>query len=154
MTLRPRRRMRAAAPQQQEPSQRGGGEQLDSAAEESIRLAHRALDRFPDLVRRHKYVAGGAAVAGALVVLASVALARRMSRGESADEAIQGLTEAEIESLHPRDRDDDSDSEAAVEPDDTNAPGAQVTPIAAHANGTNGTNGTSATVHHRDAPGA
>ena len=68
-----------------EPVQRGGGEQIDRAAHESIRLAHRALNRFPELLKRHRYVAGGAAVAGALVVLASVAIARRMLDGESGE---------------------------------------------------------------------
>lgn len=147
MTLRSRRRMRAAAPQQQEPSQRGGGEQIDRAAEESIRLAHRALDRFPDLVRRHKYVAGGAAVAGALVVLASVALARRMRRGETADEAIEGLTEAEIGSLHPRDRDED-DEPASSNEAETNALESPDSPVAMRSNGAN------VTVYHRDQTGA
>lgn len=111
MTLRPRRRMRAA-PEQQEPLQRGGGEQVDVAAETSIRLAHKALNRFPELVRRHKYVAGGAAVAGALVVLASVALARRIRSGQSAEEAVASVTQAEIESLHPRERDEEADPPA------------------------------------------
>ena len=98
-----------------EPVQRGGGEQIDRAAGDSIRLAHRALNRFPDLLRRHRYVAGGAAVAGALVVLASVAIARRMMNGESGEEAADSVTQAEIESLHPRDRDD-------PEPEDATAP--------------------------------
>ncbi len=100
-------------PEAQEPQQRGGGEQLDVAAEESIRLAHRALNRFPDLLKRHKYVAGGAAVAGALVVLASVAIARRMRSGETPEEAAESVTQAEIESLHPRDRDDEEDGSDA-----------------------------------------
>ena len=98
-----------------EPTQRGGGEQIDRAAGESIRLAHRALNRFPDLLRRHRYVAGGAAVAGALVVLASVAIARRMRNGESGEEAADSVTQAEIESLHPRER-DEADSEDATAP--------------------------------------
>ena len=98
-----------------EPAQRGGGEQIDRAAGDSIRLAHRALNRFPDLLRRHRYVAGGAAVAGALVVLASVAIARRMMNGESGEEAADSVTQAEIESLHPRDRDE-------LEPGDATAP--------------------------------
>lgn len=151
MTLRPRRRMRAAAPQQQEPAQRAGGEQIDRAAEESIRLAHRALDRFPDLVRRHKYVAGGAAVAGALVVLASVAIARRMSRGETADEAIEGLTEAEIESLHPRERDEDDDPDAPEAPVEPASVVTQptVAPLAAGSS-----NGASTLNHERDHSGA
>ena len=96
-----------------EPRQRGGGEQIDRAAGESIRLAHRALNRFPELLKRHRYVAGGAAVAGALVVLASVAIARRMRNGESGEEAADSVTQAEIESLHPRER-GESDSEDAT----------------------------------------
>jgi hypothetical protein len=120
MTIRSRRRTRAESAAPHEPGQRRGGEQLDSAAEYSIRLAHRALERFPELVRRHKYVAGGAAVAGALVVLASVAIARRMRRGESAEEAVEGVTPEEIESLHPRERDplpgDDTPEDATTSP--------------------------------------
>jgi hypothetical protein len=112
MTTRPGRGTRADATQN-EPQQRGGGEQLDVAAEASIRLAHRALNRFPELLKRHKYVAGGAAVAGALVVLASVAIARRMRQGETGEQAAERVTRAEIESLHPRDRNLD---EPAPEP--------------------------------------
>ncbi len=140
--------MRAAAPQQVEPQQRAGGEQLDLAAADSIRLAHRALERFPDLVRRHKYVAGGAAVAGALVALASVAIARRMGRGESPDEAIEGLTEAEIESLHPRERDEAPD-DIEAEPAPVDQPSASTaTPKISTSNGA------SASVYDRDPTGA
>lgn len=125
-----------AVPEQQEPLQRGGGEQVDVAAEASIRLAHKALNRFPELMKRHKYVAGGAAVAGALVVLASVAIARRMRSGESAEEAAASVTQAEIESLHPRERDDDDDE------GDTPVP-APITRLA-HTNGVS-TNGSGST---------
>lgn len=89
---------------QSEPRQRGGGEQIDIAAHDSIKLAHRALDRFPNLVKRHRYVAGGAAVAGALVALAGVAVARRMRQGQTAEEAVAGVTQEEIESLQGRSR--------------------------------------------------
>ena len=123
-----------AVPEQQEPLQRGGGEQVDVAAETSIRLAHKALNRFPELVRRHKYVAGGAAVAGALVVLASAAIARRMRGGESAEEAAASVTQAEIESLHPRERDDEDEER------DTSPP-PPITRLA-HSNGVS-TNGSS-----------
>ena len=155
MTLRSRRRMRAG---QQEPQQRAGGEQLDVAAEQSIRLAHRALERFPDLVRRHKYVAGGAAVAGALLVLASVAVARRMGRGETADEAIAGLTESEIETLHPRERDEEPGAQDPTAPppasgsapgpaSDSTVPRPEASTLMAGANGTAAPEG-------RDAPSA
>ena len=76
-----------------------GGETIDHVARDSIRLAHKALDRFPDLVRKHKIIAGGAAISSSLVILAGVAIARRMSRGETAEEAVAGLTEEELQQL-------------------------------------------------------
>jgi hypothetical protein len=77
----------------------GGGEALDHAAAEAVRLAHRVLERFPDVVRQHKLFAGGAAVSSALVVLAGVAVARRMQHGASAEEAVEGVTEDELVGL-------------------------------------------------------
>ncbi|MBM4414954.1 MAG: hypothetical protein FJ035_01510 [Chloroflexi bacterium] len=76
-----------------------GGEPIDRAAQESIRLAHRVLDRFPELVRRHKFIAGGAAISTSLVVLAGVAITRRMRDGLSADEAVATVTEEEVQGL-------------------------------------------------------
>ena len=76
-----------------------GGETIDQVARDSIRLAHMALDRFPDLVRRHKVIAGGAAISSSLVILAGVAIARRMRRGETAEEAVAALTEEELQHL-------------------------------------------------------
>ncbi len=76
-----------------------GGDTIDSAAQDAIRLAHRALERFPGLVRRHKFLAGGAAVSSALVALAGVAVARRMVRGQSGDDAVATVTEEELEGL-------------------------------------------------------
>ena len=40
-----------------------GGENIDRSARDAVRLAHDALDRFPDLVRRHKFLAGGGGLA-------------------------------------------------------------------------------------------
>lgn len=76
-----------------------GGDAIDRAAQDAVRLAHRVLERFPDAVRRHMVIAGGAAVSSALVALAGVAVARRMRRGLSADEAVEGVTEEEIVGL-------------------------------------------------------
>ena len=76
-----------------------GGEAIDRTAQEAVRLAHRALERFPDLVLRHKFIAGGAAVSSALVALAGVAVARRMRNGESAEEAVERVTEEELAGL-------------------------------------------------------
>ena len=76
-----------------------GGESIDRTAQEAVRLAHRALERFPELVRRHKFLAGGAAVSSALVALAGVAISRRMGNGESGDEAVERVTEQELAGL-------------------------------------------------------
>jgi len=74
-----------------------GGETIDHVARDSIRLAHKALDRFPDLVRKHKVIAGGAAISSSLVIVAGVAIARRMRKGQSAEEAVADITEDEID---------------------------------------------------------
>ncbi|MEZ4553096.1 MAG: hypothetical protein AB7L91_07620 [Dehalococcoidia bacterium] len=76
-----------------------GGEPIDRTAGEAIRLAHRALERFPDVVRRHKFVAGGAVVSSSLIALAGVAIARRIRAGQSADEAVAGVTAEEVQGL-------------------------------------------------------
>lgn len=76
-----------------------GGETIDHVARDSIRFAHKALDRFPDLVRRHKVIAGGAAISSSLVILAAAAITRRMRSGETAEEAVAGLTEEELQHL-------------------------------------------------------
>jgi hypothetical protein len=106
-----------------EPSQRGGGEQVDRAAEEAIHLAHQALNRFPDLVRRHSFIAGGAAVSSALVVLAGVAIARRMRAGETGAQAVEHVTAEEIETPrsdrphHTSETEESAEAEADSEPD-------------------------------------
>lgn len=76
-----------------------GGESIDRAAHEAVRLAHRALERFPELVRKHKFIAGGAAVSTSLIVLAGVAIARRMRAGQTSDEALASVTEDEMQGL-------------------------------------------------------
>ena len=73
-----------------------GGERLQGAATDAVRLAHRGLERFPDLVKRHKFIAGGAAVSSSLLVLAGVAIARRLRTGQSEEEALASLTEEEL----------------------------------------------------------
>ena len=76
-----------------------GGERLDSIGRNAVKLAFRALDRFPDIVRRHKYIAGGAAISSSLIALAGVAVARRMLGGATADEAVAAVTEEELTGL-------------------------------------------------------
>jgi len=93
-----------------------GGETIDQVARDSIQLAHRALERFPELVRRHKVIAGGAAISSSLVILAGVAVARRMRRGETAEQAIAGLTEEEVQQLERvKRRSKSADQDAAAD---------------------------------------
>ena len=73
-----------------------GGERLQGTASDAVRLAHKALERFPLVVKRHKFIAGGAAISSSLVVLAGVAIARRLRSGQSEEEAIASLTEEEL----------------------------------------------------------
>jgi len=78
-----------------------GGEQVDQLAGDAIRLAHRALERFPEFVRRHRFVAGGAAVSSALIALAGVAIMRRIRAGQTSDEAVALVTVEEIDAASP-----------------------------------------------------
>ena len=81
-----------------------------------MRLAHRALERFPDVVKRHKFVAGGAAVSSALVVLAGVAIARRVRSGQTPEEAVAGMTEEELSGIHLVGREAEATPAASDEP--------------------------------------
>ena len=92
-----------------------GGERLQGAATDAVRLAHRGLERFPDLVKRHKFIAGGAAVSSSLLVLAGVAIARRLRSGQSEEEALASLTEEELTG-HRDERTPWSQDAAADEP--------------------------------------
>ena len=110
-----------------------GGEAIDRAAQDAIRLAHRAMARFPHVVSRNKFIAGGAAVSSALVALAGVAVTRRMRGGASAEQAVQGVTEDELSGLFTGDArrrgrsgEDDAgrDTTNGAGPDDVAEPGA------------------------------
>ena len=94
-----------------------GGERLQGTASDAVRLAHKALERFPQVVKRHKFIAGGAAISSSLVVLAGVALARRLRSGQSEDEAVASLTEEELSGKRVELPSDEKLSETAdVEP--------------------------------------
>ena len=90
----------------QEPTEGGeqasdalGGEQPDSATRHALSLAHRAVDRFPELAGRYRRHAGPVAVASsALVLLAAIAVARRLRLGEHPEQILTSLTPDEIES--------------------------------------------------------
>ena len=73
-----------------------GGERVTGTAGDAIRLAHRALERFPHVVKRHKFIAGGAAISSSLVALAGVAIARRVRSGQTEEEALAAITEDEL----------------------------------------------------------
>jgi hypothetical protein len=75
-----------------------GGERPDSATSQALTLAHRAAEKFPDLAQRYRNFAGPAAVAsGAFVLLAGIAVARRLRRGQEPEEILEQITPQEIE---------------------------------------------------------
>ncbi len=76
-----------------------GGEQVDELAHGVLRLAHEAIERFPEVKRRHMFMASGAAISSALVVAAGVAIMRRVRAGQHPDDAVRDVTEDEIEGL-------------------------------------------------------
>jgi hypothetical protein len=74
------------------------GDQPDGWTQDALKLAHRAIDRFPDLRHRYRRFAGPAAIVSTgVVLLAGIAITRRLRAGESPDEALEGLTSEEIE---------------------------------------------------------
>jgi hypothetical protein len=74
------------------------GERPDPATRRALNLAHRAVQKFPELSGRYKVYAGAAAVvSSAATVMAAVAIARKMKRGMSADRALASLTAADFE---------------------------------------------------------
>jgi hypothetical protein len=82
----------------EELSEQVDGESPDSATRQALNLAHRATEKFPDLVSRYSTFAGRAAVvSGALMALAGVAVARRVRRGQQPEEILDQITPEEIE---------------------------------------------------------
>jgi len=74
-----------------------GGERIEDVAQNAIRLAHKTLDRFPDVKRRHMVVAGGAALSSAIIAAAAVAIVRRVKSGSTEAEAVAEITADELE---------------------------------------------------------
>ncbi|MEX2445827.1 MAG: hypothetical protein WD734_00685 [Dehalococcoidia bacterium] len=91
-------------------------------AYDGIRMAHRVLERFPEARKRHMFIAGGAALSSAVLIGAAMAITRRVRDGQTPEEAVNDITEEEIEGLHllqhrRRKRDDeadDADADAAL----------------------------------------
>jgi len=74
------------------------GEAPDSSTLTALQLAHRAVAKFPELRKRYqKFIGTAAVVSTALIVLASIAVTRRLHRGESAEDILASITPDEIE---------------------------------------------------------
>lgn len=79
------------------------GEVLDGAIKlgqtDAIRLAHRVLERFPEMRKKHMFIAGGAALSSAVLIAAGVAIAKRIRQGQSGAEAAEDITEDELDTV-------------------------------------------------------
>ena len=74
------------------------GERVDAETHRTLRLAHRAIAKFPEMSGKYKAYAGAAAVVSSVATLmGAVAISRKMKRGMSADKALASLTIADIE---------------------------------------------------------
>ena len=75
-----------------------GGEAPDHSALTALQLAHRAVHKFPELTKRYqKFIGTAAVVSTAVIVLASIAVSRRLNHGESPDKILAEITTDEIE---------------------------------------------------------
>lgn len=83
------------------------GERPDAETHRTLRLAHRAVAKFPELKGKYKAYAGAAVVVSSVATLmAGVAINRKMKRGMSGGQALASLTAADIEAaLHVAARD-------------------------------------------------
>ena len=78
--------------------QNGLGEAPDSSALTALKLAHRAVAKFPELTKRYqKFIGTAAVVSSAIIVLASIAVTRRLHSGESEEDILASITPDEIE---------------------------------------------------------
>jgi hypothetical protein len=78
--------------------QNGHGEAPDSSALTSLQLSHRVVAKFPELAKRYqKFIGTAAVVSTALIVLASIAVARRLHKGETPEDILASITSEEIE---------------------------------------------------------
>lgn len=79
------------------------GELPDSATTSALELAHKAVAKFPDLAKRYqKHIGAAAVLSSAVVVLASIAISRRLGKGESPERILAEITTEEIESAHQK----------------------------------------------------
>jgi len=76
----------------------GNGEAPDAGAMSSLQLAHRVIDKFPELAKRYqKFIGTAAVVSSALIVLSSIAVSKRLNHGESPEKILAEITPDEIE---------------------------------------------------------
>lgn len=79
------------------------GELPDNQTMSALELAHKAVAKFPDLAKRYqKYIGTAAVLSSAVIVLASIAISRRLYRGESPEDILASITPEEIESAHQK----------------------------------------------------
>ena len=70
----------------------------DGSVLEGAAPGHRAVAKFPHLSRRYqKFIGTAAVVSSALIVLSSIAVSKRMHRGESDEKILAEITPDEIE---------------------------------------------------------
>lgn len=83
----------------------GQGEAPDRSAIDIIRLAHRAVDKFPELTRRYqKFIGAGAVLSSAVIVLATIAINKRLKDGDSIEKILAEITPEEIETAGKKNR--------------------------------------------------
>ena len=76
----------------------GAGELLDDGSHASLQLAYKAIAKFPELTRRHqKFIGTVAVLSTGVVVLASIAVTRRLHRGQAPERILAEITPDEIE---------------------------------------------------------
>jgi hypothetical protein len=74
------------------------GEPVDAETHRTLRIAHRAVAKFPEMKGKYKAYAGAAAVvSSAATLMAAVAITRKTKRGMSAGQALASLTAADLE---------------------------------------------------------
>ena len=74
------------------------GERPDPATRRALNLAHRAIDKLPEMKGKYKTYAGAAVVvSSAATLMAAIAINRKMKGGMSADKALAALTMLDIE---------------------------------------------------------
>ncbi len=95
----------------------GQGEAPDNSALAALHLAHRAVAKFPELTRRYqKFIGTAAVVSSAVIVLASIAVSRRLRTGESPDKILAEITPDEIENAGKQKPDKPSNGKSKTRP--------------------------------------